>query len=124
MQTAACVTPAGILRTSFSTLWSRPVLRSRFGDAAVLLFLVAQCLDGVFTYVGVLTYGMAIEGNPILATLMRTLGYGPALIVAKSVASALGIALHLAGIHAVVALLTAFYMAAAVLPWATLLLGS
>jgi hypothetical protein len=95
--------------------------RSWFGNIAVLAFLVAQCLDGVFTYVGVMTYGLAIEANPVLVTLMANLGHGVGVLGAKVVAGALGIGLHLLQIHAAVALLTGFYLTVAVAPWTIIL---
>src|SRR6476620_3976976 len=91
--------------------------RSRFGDVALVAFLLAQACDGVLTYVGVSTYGVRMEGNPLLGWLMATFGQGVALTAAKTTAGAFGIALHLTSVHRVVALLTALYVAAAVLPW-------
>jgi uncharacterized membrane protein len=93
------------------------VRRSLFGDVVLVAFLLSQALDGVLTYVGVSTYGVHMEGNPLLGWLMTTVGQGVALTAAKSAAGAFGIALHLTSVHRVVALLTAFYVAAAVLPW-------
>ena len=95
--------------------------RSRFGDAALLLFLVAQACDGVLTYVGVTLYGSHIEGNPLISWLMEAMGEGPALAAAKLTAGCFGIALHLSSVHKVVALLTAFYLVVAVGPWITIL---
>ena len=46
---------------------------SLFGDVIVIVFLLAQCFDGVFTYVGVISFGMGIEANPLIATLMQHL---------------------------------------------------
>ena len=95
--------------------------RSLFGDIAVVAFLIAQASDGVLTYVGVRTYGVHIEGNPLLGWLMASIGQGFALAAAKAAAGAFGIVLHLTSVHRVVALLTAFYFAAAVLPWIRIL---
>lgn len=50
---------------------------------------------------GVLTFGIAMEGNPLVA--------------------ALGVCLHLNEIHSVLALLAGFYFTAAVAPWAFIL---
>lgn len=87
----------------------------------VVAFLIAQACDGVFTYVGVSLYGVAIEGNPLLGWLMESMGNGMALATAKGVAGALGIALHLAAVHRVVAALATFYLVAAVVPWMAIL---
>ncbi len=98
--------------------------RSVFGDAVLVAFLLAQVLDGAFTYVGVISFGASIEANPVIAALMTHLGHGTALMTAKLITASLGIALHVRGTHATVALLTAFYVVVAVLPWAVILFGS
>ncbi len=94
---------------------------SRFGDAAIVLFLVAQAADGAFTYIGVRMLGLGIEANPLILTLMVTIGAAPALLGAKVLAAVCGISLHLLGVHRIVAFLTALYMAGAVAPWVGLL---
>ena len=88
-----------------------------FGNVAIVLFFVSQALDGAFTYMGILTWGPTIEGNPLLAWLMATLGPGVALTGAKLAAAGFGMILHLAAVHRVVAVLTAIYVSAALLPW-------
>jgi uncharacterized membrane protein len=105
--TAAGQTPAG--------------RRSLFGDFVVITFLLAQCFDGVFTYVGVMTYGVGIEANPLLASLMAAFGHGVALTVAKVIAAGLGICLHLRGVHSAVAALAGFYLLVAIVPWTIIL---
>ena len=102
-------------------LGNRVHSRSRFGDVAVVLFLIAQALDGALTYVGVTLLGLHMEANPLLAWLMSTMGCGAALTSAKLVASFFGIVLHLAAVHRAVAGLAAFYVAVAVVPWIALL---
>ena len=95
--------------------------KSRFGDLALVVFLLAQLSDGVLTYVGVLTFGPSIEGNPIVGWLMAALGYGPGLTAAKVAAAVFGIALHLSAVHRAVAALAGFYVVVAVGPWMFLL---
>lgn len=95
--------------------------RSRFGDIAVVLFLVAQAMDGVLTYIGVTMLGMQMEANPLLAWLMGSVGSGAALTGTKLLAGGFGIVLHLASVHRVVASLAAFYLVAAIFPWMLLL---
>jgi hypothetical protein len=90
---------------------------SLFGDFIVLVFLVVQALDGALTYVGLATIGWVAEGNPVVAGLMASFGFGVGLAGAKLFAASLGIALHLFGAHRLVAVLTAFYLAAAIVPW-------
>ena len=100
--------------------WNEP--RSRFGDLMVVTFMVMQCLDGVFTYLGVGIWGPSIEANPIVASAMAAGGIPVGLFGAKLVAIGFGMLLHLRRVHNVVALLTAIYFAVAIVPWAALLL--
>ena len=93
----------------------------RFGNTVIVLFFIAQALDGALTYVGVSTLGRDIEGNPLLHWLMGAAGYGPALALAKLAAAGFGMVLHLASVHRAVAVLTVLYMSAAVVPWMAVL---
>jgi hypothetical protein len=102
-------------------VWSAGASRSWFGDAVLLTFLLSQCFDGVFTYVGVVTFGPHIEANPLISTLMVHFGDGPALMGAKALAAMLGIGLHLRQIHGAVALLAVFYVVVAIVPWMAIL---
>jgi uncharacterized membrane protein len=103
-------------------LWKRSDQpRTLFGDVVIVVFLVAQAIDGVLTYVGVMQFGTIIEANPVVAALMGLVGHGPALAGVKLAAASLGIALHLGRVHRVLALLTVFYVIGSVLPWAALL---
>jgi hypothetical protein len=95
--------------------------RCRFGNIAVVLFLVMQALDGALTYVGVTVMGLHMEANPVLAWMMEAMGCAAALTGAKLIASVLGIVLHLSSVHRIVAALAVFYLAVAVLPWLALL---
>ena len=95
--------------------------RSLFGDLALVVFLLAQASDGVLTYIGISTFGPAIEGNPLIAWLMASLGNGAGVTTAKVVAGLLGIALHLSDVHRAVAVLAGFYLVVAVGPWLALL---
>jgi hypothetical protein len=95
--------------------------RSLFGDVVLVAFLLFQCFDGVFTYVGVATYGVGIEANPLIASLMHSVGHGAALAIAKLLAASLGICLHLRQVHGAVAVLAGFYLVVAILPWTMIL---
>ena len=95
--------------------------RNMFGDIALFVFLLAQASDGVLTYIGVSTYGLHVEGNPLIAWLMSAMGEGPALATAKVAAGFFGIALHLSAVHKAVALLAGFYVAVAIIPWVAIL---
>ena len=120
-RTMAYADPGAVFGTSLPKVWSAQPQRSLFGDFVLVAFLLAQVLDGTFTYIGVMVFGTGIEANPVIAALMTHLGHGAALMMAKLVAGVLGIGLHLRGTHSAVALLAAFYVTAAVLPWALLL---
>jgi hypothetical protein len=98
--------------------WDAP--RSRFGDVVVIGFVLMQCLDAVFTYLGVTIWGPAIEANPLISSAMAAGGVIGALGAAKGMAIGFGILLHLRRVHSLVAVLTAIYFAVAIVPWATL----
>jgi uncharacterized membrane protein len=95
-----------------------------FGNLAVVSFLIVQCLDGVFTYLGISFWGNGIEANPLVRSAVELAGLGVGLTGVKLAAAALGIALHLRQVHLPVALLTATYVVAAILPWSYLFLSS
>jgi len=109
------------LGSPIPNLWNLRARHSWFGDAVLVAFLLAQCFDGVFTYVGVVTFGTGVEANPIIGGLMLRLGHGTALMIAKSLSAFLGIALHLQRIHGAVAALACFYLTVAILPWIVIL---
>jgi uncharacterized membrane protein len=102
-------------------LWTPVDGRSRFGDIVLVIFLLAQCFDGVFTYIGIVSFGTGIEANPLISSLIGHLGEANALLAAKLFAGMLGIALHIRQVHSAVAALAVFYLGAAILPWASLL---
>jgi hypothetical protein len=87
------------------------------GELVILLFFVVQALDAGLTYWGIMRFGRSIEANPLLAQLMAALGDGPALVSAKCAAAGFGMVLHLTQVHRIVAVLTLFYLVAAVIPW-------
>jgi Domain of unknown function (DUF5658) len=100
--------------------WDEP--RSRFGDLVVVGFMLMQCLDAVFTYLGVSIWGPTIEANPIISSAMAVGGVVAGLGSAKLVAIGFGMLLHLRRVHNLVALLTIVYFAVAILPWTALFL--
>lgn len=93
------------------------VLRLTRGELAIVVFFVVQALDAGLTYWGVTVYGRSIEANPLIASLMHSVGEGPALASAKVTAAGCGMILHLTGVHRIVAALTLFYLVAAIGPW-------
>ena len=99
------------------------VARERvFGHAMLLAFLVVQVLDGVMTYLGVMTYGVQVEGNPIVAWYIGELGVGLAMTATKGFAAVCAAMLHYYSRHRTLGLLTILYLAAAVWPWTRLLI--
>jgi hypothetical protein len=102
--------------------WEEP--RSLFGDLMVLTFVATQCLDGVFTYLGVAIWGPGIEANPLISSAMGAVGVGYGVGCAKAIAIGFGMLLHLRRVHNLVAALTAIYFAAAILPWTALFLAN
>lgn len=89
-------------------------------DIVVLaVFLLMQCLDGVFTYIGISKFGLRIEANPILIIMISSIGTGPALITAKITASILGIFLHIRQNFNILLFLTGYYLGI-VVPWITI----
>ncbi len=107
---------------NFQGLW-RPRRDGIFGDVVVVCFVLVQCLDGGLTYLGVHIWGPSIEANPLVGSALAVAGVGQGLVVTKLVAIGLGMALHLRRVHGVIAFLTAFYVAAAIVPWTVLFLS-
>lgn len=99
------------------------VQRSKFGDLVVVAFMCAQVLDGVLTYLGMRAWGPGIEANPIVSSAVSLAGLGVGLSAVKLTAIALGMLLHLRRVHTLVAVLTAIYIGAAILPWAAIFLA-
>ena len=83
----------------------------------LVLFVLLQFADGVLTYAAVQRFGASAEGNPILASWIVISGALPALVGAKLLACACGGVLYVAGVHRVLAGLSALYLLAAVVPW-------
>ncbi len=65
----------------------------------------------------------SIEANPLISSAMSAIGVVGALGAAKGVAIGFGMLLHLRRVHNLVALLTAIYFTAAILPWTALFLA-
>ena len=84
-------------------------------------FLLTQILDGILTYTGVVMFGAAAEGNPLLVWLMASYGEVIALTAAKMLSALCGVALYMLAVDRLLALLTLLYMAIAVIPWTLVL---
>jgi hypothetical protein len=94
--------------------------RSLFGDIVLVLFLCAQVLDGLFTYLGISNFGWT-EGNPLIAWYMHHFGVGVIVTGAKLLAVGCAVVLHLMAFHKMLAVLTLIYLSVAILPWSFVL---
>ena len=90
-------------------------------DGLWLAFVTVQILDGVLTYVGLRTFGLGIEANPIVAWYAEAFGAAAGLVAAKLFAIGCASVLYLTSRHRTVAVLTLLYVAFAILPWAHVL---
>ncbi|MBA3886481.1 MAG: hypothetical protein H0X67_12230 [Acidobacteria bacterium] len=81
------------------------------------VFVIFQIADGLFTYVAVQSFGIAAEGNPLLVSWMHLAGPGQTLLGAKLLACCCGAVLYVLGVCRILAVLTLFYLAAAIIPW-------
>lgn len=86
-----------------------------------------QILDGILTGFGVKHFGHGIEANVLIRTLMDYIGYVNALVVVKSLAIGIVIALyHLAAyvswINRAIKMVIILYLCAAIIPWMAILL--
>jgi hypothetical protein len=97
--------------------------RSLFGAAILIAFVIAQLCDGVLTYIGVHTFGLDIEANPIVGWYIGALGVGIALVAAKTLAIACALLLYRFALYRTIGALTVIYFTMAVHPWVSLLLS-
>lgn len=90
------------------------------------ILITLQIMDGLLTATGVHTYGVSVEGNPLLRQSMEIFGTIPALIVTKLICVCLVIGLCFQAarvrwvsmaLHGVAAL----YAVCAVIPWSIIL---
>jgi uncharacterized membrane protein len=84
------------------------------------LFILTQVLDGALTYWGVSQFGLGVESNAWLASLMHAIGAAPALIAAKVLAVACGYVLFATTSFRVLAVATGWCLGFAVVPWLAL----
>jgi len=98
-----------------------PGTRTRRGDVAFGLFAIMQLLDGVFTYIGIVSFGPGIEANPLLAWYVAAFGATTALIGAKLVALGCGAVLYATAMHRTIGALVVVYGVGALAPWIRIL---
>jgi hypothetical protein len=88
--------------------------------AVLAIFFVTQILDGALTYWGVSRFGVQIEFNSWLASLMMMIGPAPALLAAKALACICGVVLFATTSFRVLAVATGWCLGFAVVPWVAL----
>ncbi len=88
-----------------------------FGNVFIVVLVLTQCLDGVFTYVGVTNWGFDMESNHLVIFFMSVMGIGLGLAIIKLVGIGLGIFVYQRGLHNTVAFLAIVYLVFGVLPW-------
>jgi hypothetical protein len=87
-------------------------------EALVLvIFFIAQALDGVLTYAGIRQMGIDVEVNHLIVYYIETFGVAAALIGAKGMACACGLILYTAHYHRSLAVAAGAYLGIAVVPW-------
>lgn len=92
-----------------------------------LLLSVLQALDGVMTSLGISRFGLSVEGNPLVRSLMEQFGPLTALAGLKTlgVLSVIVLAFSARGLPWVknaMGILSCFYFFIAILPWTYILL--
>jgi len=93
----------------------------RAAQAIWIAFVLVQALDGVMTVVGMHTFGLRIEANPLIAWYAHALGPAVAVSAAKLFAVGCGVALYLTARYRTIAVLAFTYVLGAVGPWMYLL---
>jgi hypothetical protein len=88
-----------------------------FAEFIWIAFVAAQAADGVFTYLGMLIFGIEIEANPIIALYAMQYGAGTAILGAKGVAIVSALVLYTYGRHRTLGVLTIWYLLVAIWPW-------
>lgn len=110
----------GFMRHAWEWLsWQSDIPPGFLGNLIFVVFVLIQCLDGIFTYVGV-SQGLALEGNPLASLLMSIIGLCPGIMVLKTIGVGLAMLLYLLGSHRANALLIVFYLYFVLYPWAYL----
>jgi hypothetical protein len=97
------------------------VRNARQAPIVLAVFIITQVLDGALTYWGVNKFGLDVESNTWLASLMESMGAGPALLAAKTLAVACGVVLFSTTSFRVLAVATGWCLGFAVVPWLILL---
>lgn len=87
------------------------------GALVLAIFIATQILDGLFTYWGVLRFGLGIEMNVWLAATMESIGPATALVAAKTFACGCGVLLYSTEYLRPLAVAAGLYIGVALVPW-------
>ena len=93
--------------------------------AGIVLSLL-QAADGILTSMGINRFGMSMEGNPLLRTVMEHFGHIPTLAVLKTIAIFVIFGLIFASakipwVKSALGAVSFVYFFAAILPWTYIL---
>lgn len=87
-----------------------------------LAFVMLQCYDGLFTFLGIQQWGLAVEANPLLRLAASHIGLIPALAIAKISSILIGYGIYRRGWHHVLFVLTIVFACVSV-DWMLALTG-
>ena len=120
----------GQIYLAYSNAAKPQTLLSRRGNIPVIaaVLVTLQVLDGLLTYTGMQTFGLAAEGNPLLRSLMNTLGILPGIALVKLCCIGTVLALsaqahRISWLPAALTCVAGIYAVAAIVPWSWLLLS-
>lgn len=91
-----------------------------------LILALLQIADGVLTAIGIFRFGVHAEGNPLLKSLMMTVGPVEALIIVKLIAISViatlcMLATQISWVTKALKGMIVLYMCAAIIPWTAIL---
>jgi hypothetical protein len=92
-------------------------MRPRQEIIVLVIFLIAQLLDGLLTYKGIRVMGLEVEANQLLVFYIEAFGAPSALIGAKVFASVCGLVLYVTAYYRLLAAAAGAYLGVAVVPW-------
>lgn len=100
---------------------STAVRHTNQAPLVLAIFILTQVLDGTLTYWGVNKFGIEVESNTWLVSLMHAMGPGLALFAAKALAVGCGMVLFATTSFRVLAVAAGWCLGFAVVPWLVLL---
>jgi len=103
-----------------------PQLPARGVFATGMFLALLQILDGMLTNMGINQFGVSIEGNPMLRSMMLEYGHVPTLAVVKIISIILVLTLtvysgRIPWVKNALGAVTGIYLVAAIAPWTYIL---